>query len=397
MNARSLVIGAACVLALAGCANPLSKQHDTGSGGDSKQSSSTGLAASSQLVLHGEVVDPSGTTTEAPEPKVQPGAAKRLQAKDPKAAARAGFVAEEIVPDLNSDGTLADGDDPFAEDHATAMITPIERNPETTRDVDAFATSLRAADGDQWQQWLDDRSPTARATGPADVIGSMVRVFTERCGGAKTVASGVVLGDETVVTTVTAIESPERRIRISSLGTPGVRIPAIIRYLDVDDDIAVLSVPGLRQTPIGMHVPRGANPQRGLAFGASAGGTQGLFQRVPVYVAMQEKDVTIDEADGLGKQISSRSVLPIAGPIDTGMAGGAVVATNDPKLASGWGFHGLIRSRVPYRSTGGGLAVPSRLVQAALSAADKLPQWHEFRPTSCPQWYRPGRNATTIR
>lgn len=228
-----------------------------------------------------------------------------------------------------------------------------------------------------------------RASGPAEIVGAMVRVSTLRCGGASTVATGVVLADETVVTTVHAIESPQRRIRVEPLSTPGARVAAIIKYVDVDDDIAVLHVPGLQMTPIGAHVPGGTQPQRALAFGVGTGGTQGSFRRVPVYVAMEETSLTLEQPDGFAQEISDRSVFPIAGGIDNGFSGGVIAATNDAEMVTGWGFHGLVRARVPYRSTGGGVAIPARLVTAAIEASNDVDEWRELRPGGCPQWRRP--------
>lgn len=348
--------------------------------------------APGMLIVNGKVVDGAPV---AEEPKLTPAATRAAQAKAAAAAAakdpeRPAFVAEPLEePPLNADGTLDDGPDPFAGARTQVLPAPIEDDAEVTRPIAAWANDLQSIEQERWAQWLQDRSAMNQAQGPADVVGAMVRVSTLRCGGASTVATGVVLADETVVTTVHAIESPQRRVRVAPLGAPGARMAAIIKYVDVDDDIAVLHVPGLQLRPIGTHVARGSQPQRALAFGVAPGGTQGSFRRVPVYVAMQEESITLEQADGLAQDISDRSVLPIAGGIDNGFSGGVVAATNQADQAGGWGFHGLVRARVPYRSTGGGVAIPSRLVTAAIQASERSDPWFELRPGACPQWHRP--------
>lgn len=302
-----------------------------------------------------------------------------------------GLRVDYVIPRLNSDGTINDGADPFSDTPVELQRIPIEGDPNTTLALDSWAKDLSNVSSEQWQGWLDNRSPLGVAAGPEDVTGAMVKIFVEKCGGARSVSTGVVLADETVATTVHAIESTRMRVRVQPFDSPGSpRLSAMIKYLDVDDDVAILSVPGLRSVPIGTHSPDDLDPQRALAFGVGrGGGLQGNLQRVPVVSAMQEEVITLDQPDGLDQQITHRYVYPILGGVDNGFSGGVVVATNDPDLAEGWGFHGLLRARVPFRSKGGGIAVPSRIVQEDILAALALDTWFELKPTGCPQWYRP--------
>jgi hypothetical protein len=103
---------------------------------------------------------------------------------------------------------------------------------------------------------------------------------------------------------------------------------------------------------------------------------------------MVESSLSKEQPDGFDRNITDRSVYPLVGAIDTGFTGGVVAATNDAKLATGWGFHGLIRARIPYRAEGGGVAVPSRLVRIAMAEAAKLDKWSEVMPEHCPEWTR---------
>lgn len=383
----------ALALVLAGCgALP---------GGDSaKEKSSDDKPASSKvkeggplpggvLVLNGRPVDANGRRLDTGE---------RPSSRDGRKAADDGTTVERddrtlvrtfLAPPLMTDGTIDDGADPFDDGSIPLHPLPLENDPATTRDVDAFAQGLREVPGDLWRQWLDDGSPAGMTTGPADVVNAMVRIYVKKCGGAQYVASGVVLADETVVTTVHAVESPMRRVRVEPLGSPGLRTPAMIQYVDVDDDVAVLRVPGLQMTPLGMHAPQGTDPARALGFGVGVGGSpHGVLRRIPVFAARQEQSITLEQPDGFDQAISDRSVFPVAGAVSNGFSGGVIAATNDDDLVDGWGFHGLVRARVPFRSRGGGIAVPARVVRQAIDASNELDEWFELRPTGCPQWHR---------
>ncbi|MCZ4497128.1 MAG: Colicin production protein [Thermoleophilia bacterium] len=343
-----------------------------------------GAAADSTLVLKGRPVDAQGRFTNEPAetPSAKVAAAQALKTR--KAAKRT--VREIKPPPLNADGTITLADDPFAGTTTRAQTLPIEDDAATTAGIERLSASMRRVDIAQWNRWM--------TAGPGNIFGQtqgaltrhVVRIYVERCGGAQTVATGVVLGNETVVTAAHVVESPETRVLVAAAG--GARLGAMVRYLDVDDDIAVLKVPGLDLAPLPIHAPAGAAPTWAYAFGVASTSSNGSIQQTPVMVTMEEGTIDREQPDGFAERISDRSVQTLVGAVDTGYSGGPVMATNDANLVTGWGFHGLVRARVPFRSNTGGIVVPSRLVTAALTASARLEQWYEHVPGGCPQWHR---------
>ena len=370
-----LVLVATCVVA--GCAGEEAPKPEKS---DNPAGSST-----SSLLLNGREVG--GDTP----PAVGAGRGEVADSLTPRRAARevaAVDVEEWPEPALLPDGTIDDGADPFANGVVQVQPLPIEDDGAATRAIDRSAMQLRRVQLAQWNRWMDAglRSPWQQDADPT--LDSLVKVVVERCGGARSVATGIVLDDETVVTTVHAIESPSRRVRIASAFGASQHIPAMIRYIDVDDDIAVLKVPGLDATPMLFHVVTDDEPHWGYAYGVSRGGVDGTVRRTPAVVAMEAETLTVEQPDGLGERISDRSVIPFVGGVDSGFSGGVVMATNDPEFLTGWGFHGLIRARVPFRSNTGGIAVPAPLIGDALDANDRLDEWFERPVGRCPQWHR---------
>ena len=362
------------VLALAGC----------GSGGDSAAGDKAGDEATndvgSVLVLNGKNAE-AEPLPEAPEAKAKAAAKRKVRIA----------TTERVwpAPELLADGTIDDGPDPFEGERVQVQPIPIEDDPATTAAVDATALRMRRIDRAEWDRWMaanGNRSPWQQ--GNDTFADSIVDVTVERCGGARTVATGVVIADELVVTTVHAVESASKRVRIAPTIGSSARIPAMVRFLDIDDDIAVLKVPGLTTRPMPVYVPTSAAPSFGYAYGISQGGLAGTLRRTPVVVSMTESSIQLEQPDGFAQEISDRSVQTLVGGISTGFSGGVVAATNDPDLATGWGFHGMIRARVPFRADTGGIVVPSRLIRDAVTASGNLDQWFEHRPGGCPQWRR---------
>jgi hypothetical protein len=342
-------------------------------------------AVESVLMIDGKKIGADGTVQREPTLGTKSGAAK------PKRVRSTAVDDDDEWPalELNADGTIDDGPDPFAGERIQVQPLPIEDDPATTTTIDAAAAEMRRVDRADWDRWIGangQRSPWAQ--GDDAFAASIVDITVERCGGARTVATGVVLANETVVTTVHAIETATKRVRVSSTIGEGPRIAAMVRYLDVDDDVAVLKVPGLKVRPMPLYVPSGTAPRLGYAYGVANGGVAGTMRRTPVMVSMQEESIELEQPDGFAEQISDRSVQTLVGGITTGFSGGVVATTNDPNLATGFGFHGLIRARVPFRSDTGGIVVPSRIVQAAITASGSLDEWFEHRPGGCVQWRR---------
>ncbi|MCW2955388.1 MAG: hypothetical protein JWO69_257 [Thermoleophilia bacterium] len=339
-------------------------------------------SASPTLVLNGKEVGADGSRAG------EPGQGDTSTVARPKADETAPRRVRAVPgpPPLNDDGTITLDGDPFEGMRVPPQPVPIEDDPAATAAMARIGASMRRVEADVWNTWMRNGSGNLMTTPPVGTRTSVVKVFTERCGGAQTVTTGVVLADETVVTSVHAIESMKSRILVASgTGQDLRRLGAMVRYLDVDDDIAVLKVPGLEVAPLGMHVPAATTPTAGYAYGV---GPRGAVQGVPVMVSQQEGVIDREQPDGFAERISDRSVQTLIGAITTGHAGGPVLATNDPDLVTGWGFHGLVRARVPYRTEAGGIVVPSRLVGAALDASNRGDEWFEHGPGGCPQWFR---------
>ncbi|MCW2926376.1 MAG: MarP family serine protease [Thermoleophilia bacterium] len=337
------------------------------------------------LVVNGAQVDSDGVRrATAPVPASTAKRATPAKAR----ASLANRTVMYVAPPLLADGTIDDGPDPYAGDHIDVRPVPIEDDPTTTASVEAAAMQLRRIDKKVWDRWMAGGISSPWQQGRDATVDSIVRVTVEACGGARTVATGVVLGSETVVTTVHAIENSARRVRISAADGTGSRLPAMIRYLDIDDDVAVLKVPGLRQPALGFYAGSGA-PKMGYAYGVAIGGVAGSLRRAPAMMSMDEASITREQPDGYGERISDRNVIPFVAGVETGFSGAALVTTDDPALKTGFAFHGLVRARVPFRAETAGVAVPTSVVRAALSANSALPTWFEQLPgLGCPQWRR---------
>ncbi len=348
---------------------------------DSSSEPDSGEQAASLLVIDGKHVG--GNTVNDPADDPKKARPKRVRAKDHKP------VVKWVAPTLNEDGTINDGPDPFEGERIQVQPIPIEDDPTTTSTIDAAAAAMRRVERADWDRWIgsnNQRSPWAQGEYP--FARPIVDITVERCGGARTVATGVVLANETVVTTVHAIETATRRVRVSSTVGAGPRIAAMIRYLDVDDDVAVLKVPGLRIQPMPFYVPSGTAPRLGYAYGVANVGVAGAMRRTPVVVSMEETTIKLEQPDGFAEEISDRSVQTLVGGISTGFSGGVVATTNNANLNTGFGFHGLVRARVPHRADTAGIVVPSRIVRAAIDAGNRLDPWFEHPPGGCPQWRR---------
>lgn len=380
--ARRGILLSILTVVLAGCG--ASDDGGKAASDEAPKDSGSGEQAESLLVIDGKAVGADGEIASDPADapaKVAPKRRVRTAVDEPDEV--------WVAPRLNGDGTIDDGPDPFAGERIQVQPIPVEDDPATTATIDAAAMAMRRIARADWDRWLaasDQRSPWSQ--GDDAFAASIVDITVERCGGARTVATGVVLANETVVTTVHAIETATKRVRVSSTVGEGPRLAAMIRYLDVDDDVAVLKVPGLRVQPMPVYVPSGTAPRMGYAYGVANGGVSGAMRRAPVIVSMEETSLTTEQPDGFAEQISDRAVQTLVGGISTGFSGGVVATTNDADLDSGFGFHGLIRARVPHRADTAGIVVPSRIVRDAITASGRLDQWYEIRPGGCPQWRR---------
>lgn len=378
-------------LLLAGCGGADRAPSKGSEDGGDRQEGAAVEPAASVLVVRGRssVSDDPSATLPVRSPRGRPDVAAPLSPPRRLALDREPWPA----PPLLTDGTLDAGRDPFEGQAVPVQPIPIEDDPGATAEISQAAMELRRIDVERWREWMDGdgESPWQQPrvpSGPA--MAPITKVFVERCGGARTVATGVVLDEETVVTTVHAIESAASRVRVGPV-TGGRRLPAMVRYLDVDDDVAVLKVPGLTTEPMRWYVPVDEAPRLAYAYGVVAGGRSGTLRRAPVLASTRETTIDVEQPDGFARRISDRPVQTVVGGISGGFSGGVVSMTNDPLLRTGFGFHGLVRARVPFRADTAGVVVPSRVVAAALDAAERVEEWFEHPPGGCPQWRRPPR------
>ncbi len=378
-RARMLVV----LLVLAGAMLVASGCGAKGSSGDAKSASTDDASqVDGFLVVDGKARGARGLPAASADTPATSTARERTDVADES------DEDEWPAPELNADGTIDDGPDPFDQTFVPVSAMPIEDDPTTTSEIAAAATQLKNVDTERWQQWMDDGvgNPFDQHVDPT--AAALMQVTVERCGGETHVVTGSVLEDETVVTTATAVENAERRVRVGPAMGSGPRIAAMIRYLDVDDDVAVLKVPGLQVEPLGWHQPASTSPTFGYAYGVAPGGRNGTLRRVPVVTSQQETSITTEQPDAFAKRITDRSVQTLVGAVTSGFTGGAVMATNDERMRGGWGFHGMLRARMGLRSDTAGIVVPSRIVGEDLDAADQLPEWFEIKPGGCPQWHR---------
>ncbi len=367
----ALVVAALLVVAGCGVSNSPPKQAE-----DQTNDSSTDPL----LVLQGHASLGDEVVTEAP-----------ARARARTRTRESGDVVEvEEWPELplTDAGTIDAGPDPYADQFVPVHAMPIEDDPRTTATIARSARMLRLVDHEDWDAWMgaNNRSPWQQDYDANSA--SVVEVTVERCGGARSVATGVVLADELVATTSHVVENAAARVRVAPAVGASTRIPAMIRYLDVDDDVAILRVPGLQVEPMPLHTPSSVAPTFGYAYGVAPVGRAGTLRRVPVLATQVEEPITTEQPDGFAQQISDRSVNTLVGGITSGFSGGVVVATNDANRASGWGFHGLLRARMSLREDTAGIVIPARIVAEAIAAESQLEEWFEHRPGGCPQWFR---------
>lgn len=384
-----LVLVAAALMG-AGCG--ASEQGGGGNDGDPKGSSAP---ADSELVIEGHGVGKDGLPTDPDLPASKAKARATTAARKRRDLSGVLGVATVEPPKLLGDGTIDDGPDPFDTGGAptASMPLPIEDDVALTEALDTWrrgqGTGLQLVDLAAFQRWAQlDRTLTDSSHDESKDPSApfVVRVLSKRCGGARTSASGVLMGGETVVTTVHAIESVERRVRVQlALDATERRYPAMIQYVDVDDDIAVLRVPGLTAAGIGqLSAVPSAFATEGFALGITIDG----LGRVPVLLGGDRLSAKVEQPDGFGEQITDRDVHPMLGAVTTGYSGGPVV-TSVGDDAGPWRMAGMVRARVPYRSLTASVVIPIDLIKEAIGARDARSEWNELVPRAgCSQWTR---------
>lgn len=343
------------------------------------------------LVIKGATVDPKTGARDVPKLAAATTAGKGAATKD---AAASNSVEALPEPELNADGSLV-GTDPFADTTVQVAPTPIDGDPSITKELTGLGYTNDLDDPELnmvWRNWVRAGNTLGRTPDdePQDLVpASLVSIAIEKCGGARQIAMGVVLGPEVVVTTLSAVDNAAKRIWVGPFQGTGPRQQGMLQYIDAADDIAVYRVPGLTAPSLATYAPEASTQTTAFAYGIRPGGRQGRPERIGVIVSTHEVNLTLEQYDGFGKHITDRDTYPFIGPVDSGYAGGVIVATNEDEDNLNLAFHGLIRSRVPYRADGGGVSIPSRIVNGAVSKALALDPWFEIRPGPCPNWYRP--------
>jgi S1-C subfamily serine protease len=191
------------------------------------------------------------------------------------------------------------------------------------------------------------RQPGVRAAAP-----SVVRILGTACGlGVE--GSGWVAAPGLVVTNAHVVAGEHDTVVQAPGDASGGRDATLVR-LDVDDDVAVLRVPGLAAPAL----PLASGPAAGTAGAILGYPHDGPFDAEPGRIGAT-RDVISEDAYGRGPV--RRSVTPLRGLVRSGNSGGPVVDAFGRVLTT---VFAATTSGVP-----GGYGVPNALVQRALAAA----------------------------
>ncbi len=197
------------------------------------------------------------------------------------------------------------------------------------------------------------------ARGVRDARGGVVRVLGTACGlGVE--GSGWVAAPGIVVTNAHVVAGETDTV--VQIGGRGRGLTARALVFDPHDDIAVLSVPALREPALRVL----ADPQRGTSVAILGYPQDGPFRAEPGRLG-QTGPVHTEDAYGHGPVI--RSIAALRGRVRPGNSGGPLVDARGRVAAT---VFAAITSGGP-ASGPGGFAVPNRLVLAALRHAEITP------------------------
>jgi len=135
-------------------------------------------------------------------------------------------------------------------------------------------------------------------------------------------------------------------------------LPAEVLEFDPHNDIAILRVPGLAEPTLGLAPPRPG--QEGAVLGFPL---DGRFDAEPSRAGTTQ---TVSTEDAYGNGPVEREILALRGRVRPGNSGGPLVGRDGRVL-------GTVFAAVTGSPTGGGFAVPDRLVARALAAAAARP------------------------
>ena len=177
---------------------------------------------------------------------------------------------------------------------------------------------------------------------------SVVRITGFACGlGVE--GSGWIVGKELVATNahvVAGIDRPE----VDRRDTDGFE--ARVVSFDADNDVAILHVPGLQGTPLGMADPERGQPAALLGFPGN-----GPCRATPVRMGRAAK---VGLRDAYGRFRIGRTVIALRGNVEAGNSGGPVVNSAGRVIATIFGAR---------EGSDDGYAVPNAKVANALANA----------------------------
>ena len=175
---------------------------------------------------------------------------------------------------------------------------------------------------------------------------SVVRITGFACGlGVE--GSGWIVGKELVATNahvVAGVDQPE----VDRRDNHGLEAKVV--SFDAENDVAILRVPGLRGTPLGMGDPERGEPAALLGFPGN-----GPFRATPVRMGRAAK---LGMHDAYGRFELGRTVIALRGNVEPGNSGGPVVNGDGRVIATIFGAR---------EGSDDGYAVPNGQVSNALA------------------------------
>jgi uncharacterized membrane protein required for colicin V production len=187
-----------------------------------------------------------------------------------------------------------------------------------------------------------------------DATTSVVKILGTACGiGIE--GSGWFAGRDLVVTAAHVVAGEQGDTIVQIHGDPLSR-PADVVLLDVHNDVAVLRVPGVDQTPL-----RIADPRNGEAVAILGYPLNGGLAATPGRIG---HTATVLTQDALGRGPVGRTITAVAGQVEHGDSGGPAVDAN-----------GAVESTIfaARRGSSSGYGVPTSIVRDDLARAGTEP------------------------
>jgi uncharacterized membrane protein required for colicin V production len=185
-----------------------------------------------------------------------------------------------------------------------------------------------------------------------DATKSVVKILGTACGiGVE--GSGWFAGHDLVVTAAHVVAGEKGSTIIQIPGDP-LTHPVEVVLLDIRNDIAVLRVPGVDETPLKL-----ADPQDGAAVAILGYPLNGGLTGTPGRIG---HTATVLTQDALGHGPVGRTITAVAGEVEHGDSGGPAVDAN-----------GAVQSTIfaARRGSSSGYGVPPSIVRDDLARADQ--------------------------